>query len=147
METFIFPAYDQSVFEGIVLMAAPTVHTIVGVDDDFRVRESPESLIESAGLTSFVFPSAEEFLRSGKLAEASCLITDVRMPGMDGLELQLRVRLERPNLPLIFVSGHFNEAIRREALAGGAFALIGKPFDPVDLLEAVHQATSKLPLG
>src|SRR5215472_9846877 len=107
METFVPSAYDQSVFEGLFVMNDATVRIIVGVDDDFRMRESLESLIESAGLIPLVFPSAAEFLRSGKLAEASCLITDVRMPGMDGIELQLLVKSERPRLPLIFVSGHF----------------------------------------
>src|SRR5579872_3395342 len=140
METFLLPAYAQSVFEEIVVTVAPKTHMIVGVDDDFRVRESLESLIGSAGFTSFVFGSAEELLRSGLLAKASCLISDVRMPGMDGIELQLRVRSERPELPLIFVSGHFNDEIRSKALAGGAFALIDKPFDPGDLLETVHHA-------
>jgi FixJ family two-component response regulator len=120
---------------------------IVGVDDDLHIRESLESLVESAGFASFVFPSAEEFLRSGKLSQASCLITDIRMPGMDGIDLQLRVRSDRPELPLIFISGHFDDDIRRKALAGGAFALIDKPFDAGDLLAAIHQATSKFPHG
>lgn len=147
METFIFPAYDHSVFKEIAAMADPTTQLIVGVDDDVRIREALGSLIESDGFASFVFPSAEEFLRSGKLAEASCLITDIRMPGMDGIELQLRVRLDRPELPLIFVSGHFDDEIRRRALAGGAFALIDKPFDPGDLLAAVNRAMSKAQHG
>lgn len=128
-------------------MAASTTRTIIGVDDDVRIRESLASLLQSVGFASFVFPSAEEFLRSGKLAEASCLITDVRMPGMDGIELQVRVRLLRPELPLIFVSGHFDHEIRRRALAGGAFGLLDKPFDPSGLLESIHLAVSKFPLG
>lgn len=127
-------------------MAASAVHIVVGVDDDARIRESIESLVESDGFTSFVFPSAEEFLRSGRLKDASCLITDVRMPGMGGIELQHHVRLDRPELPLIFVSGHFDDEIRRKILAGGAFALIDKPFDPAELLETVHRATNKFPL-
>ena len=123
-------------------MTDPTVQIVVGVDDDFRIRESIESLVESAGFTSFVFSSAEEFLRSGKLFEASCLITDVRMVGMDGLELQHRLRLGRPELPVIFISGHHDDEVERKALQGGAFAFMYKPFDPVDLLEAVNQAMS-----
>ena len=74
------------------------------VDDDPRVRESLESLIESAGLTAQVFALGEEFLQRGHLAETDCLITDVRMPGMDGLALQRRVRLARPELPIIFIT-------------------------------------------
>jgi FixJ family two-component response regulator len=147
MESFIFATYDQSVFEKIVAMADPKMPMIVAVDDDLHIRESLESLVESAGFASFVFPSAEDFLRSGKLSQASCLITDIRMPGMDGIELQLRVRSRRPELPLIFISGHFDDDIRRKALAGGAFALIDKPFDPGDLLTAIHQVTSKCPHG
>jgi FixJ family two-component response regulator len=124
-------------------MADPMIHTIVGVDDDVRIRESIESLIESVGFASLVFPSAEEFLGSGKLAEVSCLITDVRMPRIDGIELQRRVKLYRPELPVIFISGHYDDGIRCRALDGGAFDFIYKPFDPLDLLAAVNRAISK----
>jgi len=123
-------------------MLNPTVQIVVGVDDDVRIRQSIESLFESAGFTSLVFPSAEEFLRSGKLLETSCLITDVRMPGMDGLELLRRVRFDRPRLPVIFISGHHDDEVQRKALEGGAFAFMYKPFDPRDLLTAVNQAMS-----
>ena len=128
-------------------MANPTMHIVVGVDDDIRMRESIESLVESAGFASLLFPSAEEFLKSGKLAEVSCLITDVRMSGMDGIELQRRVRFDRPQLPVIFISGHHDDEIRRQALEGGAFAFMYKPFDPGDLLAAVKRAMSKCPHG
>jgi FixJ family two-component response regulator len=124
------------------ILAEPTVRIIVGVDDDIRIRESSESLFESAGFPSLLFPSAEEFLRSGKLADTGCLITDIRMPGMDGIELQTRVRQVRPELPLIFISGHFDDENRRRAVAGGAFALIEKPFDPEALLGMIHRAMS-----
>ena len=129
------------------MIAGPQIRTIVGVDDDVRIRESLEGLIESAGFAAFVFPSAEKFLESGILVEASCLITDIRMAGMNGIELQLRVRQDRPDLPLIFVSGHFNDDTRGKALAGGAFALIDKPFDGSDLLATVRRAISKAPGG
>jgi len=124
-----------------------TPHLIVGVDDDIRIRESLESLIESAGFTSLVFPSAEELLRSGKLSQASCLIADVRMATIDGIELQRQVRLDRPQLPVIFISGHHNDEIRRKALAGGAIAFMYKPFDPRDLLAAINQAMSDCSRG
>lgn len=126
-------------------MTGPAARLIVGVDDDVRIRESLQSLFESDGLAYSVFPSAEEFIESGKLATASCLITDIRMSGMNGIELQLRVRRDRPDLPVIFVSGHFNDETRRRALAGRAFALIDKPFDGNDLLTTVHRAISKTP--
>src|SRR6204780_1710831 len=105
-------------------MASFAIHVVVGVDDDFRVRESIESLVESAGFAPLVFSSAEEFLQSGKLANATCLITDVRMPGMDGIELQRRVRLERPGLPVIFITAHFDDDLQRRAIEGGAIAFL-----------------------
>jgi FixJ family two-component response regulator len=117
-------------------------HIVVGVDDDFRVRESIESLVESAGYTALVFSSAEQFLQSGTLASAICLVTDVRMPGMDGLELQRRVRLERPDLPVIFVSAHYDDDTRRRALDGGAIKFLYKPFDAVELLGTVQTVVS-----
>ena len=132
----------SSQFEVIVAMLNSTPHLVVGVDDDIRIRESLESLIESAGFTSLIFPSAEEFLRSETLAEARCLITDVRMAAMDGIELQRRVRLDRPQLPVIFISGHHDDEARRRALEGGAIAFMYKPFDPGDLLAAINQAIS-----
>ena len=116
---------------------------VVGVDDDFRVRESIESLVESAGYAPLVFSSAEEFLRSGILAGATCLITDVRMPGMDGIELQRRIRLERPKLPVIFISAHFDDEIRQRALRGGAIEFMHKPFDAAHLLEKIQAALTE----
>jgi FixJ family two-component response regulator len=127
-------------------MADLAIHIVVGVDDDFRIRESIESLVESAGFAPLVFSSAEEFLQSGKLAEATCLITDVRMPGMDGIELQRRVRLERPELPIIFITAHYDDEIRRRALGGGAVEFLYKPFDGEDLLRAIDRALNRSPL-
>ncbi len=118
-------------------------HIVAAVDDDFRVRESIESLVESAGYTPFVFASAEEFLQSGTLAVTLCLITDVRMPGMDGLELQRRVRLERPNLPIIFISAHYDDELRQRALDQGAAGFLYKPFDAADLLRTIQPALDK----
>jgi FixJ family two-component response regulator len=116
---------------------------VAAVDDDFRIRESIESLVESAGYTPVVFASAEEFLRSGSLAVTVCLITDVRMPGMDGLELQRRVRLENPALPVVFISAHHDDEIRQRALAQGAIGFLYKPFDAADLLGAIQPALNK----
>ena len=118
-------------------------HIVVAVDDDYRVRESIESLVESAGYTSLTFSSAEQFLRSGMLALTVCLITDVRMPGMDGLELQRRVRLERPTLSVIFISAHYNDEVRQRALDQGAAGFLYKPFDAADLLGAIRPALSQ----
>jgi len=126
-------------------MADATRHVVVGVDDDFRVRESIESLVESAGYAPRVFASAEEFLQSGTLVSATCLITDVRMPGMGGIELQRRIRLERPKLPVIFITAHYDEETRKRALDEGAVGFLYKPFDAVDLLDAIQSALTKAP--
>ena len=113
---------------------------VVGVDDDFRVREAIESLVGSAGYTPLVFSSAEEFLQSGTLAEVTCLITDVRMLGMDGIELQCRARLVRPELPVIFISAHYEDDIQQRALDGGAVDFMHKPFDAQALLGVIDRA-------
>jgi FixJ family two-component response regulator len=123
-------------------MAGLEKHIVAAVDDDFRVRESIASLVESAGYTPLVFSSAEEFLQSGTVASAGCMITDVRMPGMDGLELQRRVRLERPELAVIVISAHYDEATRQRALDQGAAGFLNKPFDAVELLGKIDLALS-----
>ena len=79
-------------------MVTGAIHIVVAVDDDFRVRESLESLVESAGYEPVVFSSAEDFLQSGTLTAATCVITDVRMPGMDGIELQRRIKIGRAHV-------------------------------------------------
>jgi FixJ family two-component response regulator len=113
---------------------------VVAVDDDYRVRESIESLVESAGYAAQLFASGEEFLKSGTLAVAACVISDVRMPGMDGIELQRRIRLARPTLPVIFISAHDDVETRQIALNEGAVNFLCKPFDAADLLEKIHAA-------
>jgi len=113
---------------------------IVTVDDDFRVRESIESLFESAGYKAVLFASGDEFLRSGMLASAACLITDVRMPGVDGIELQRRIRQTNPVLPVIFISAHVSAETRQLALDGGAIEFLYKPFDAAELLRVVQAA-------
>ena len=124
-------------------MAGIAKHIVVAVDDDFRVRESIASLVESAGYTPLVYSSAEEFLESGTLAATGCMITDVRMPGMDGLELQRRVRLVRPELAVILISAHYDEATRQRALAQGAAGFLSKPFDVTELLGTIELALNK----
>ena len=121
-------------------MAGNANPVVAAVDDDFRVRESIESLLASAGFTPWIFASAEEFLESGTLASAACLITDVRMPGVDGLELQRRVGLDRPGLPVIFVSAHYDDETRGRAMGQGAAAFLYKPFDAAELLGAIERA-------
>src|SRR5262245_53564475 len=113
---------------------------VVIVDDDRRVIDSLALLMESAGYMSQSFTSAEEFLQSPALAAAACVIADMRMPGIDGLELQRRIRLNRPELPIIFVSAHSDEAVRNRALRNGATAFFDKPFDCAELLTAITTA-------
>jgi FixJ family two-component response regulator len=122
-------------------------HIVAAVDDDYRVRESIESLVASAGHTPLVFASAEEFLGSGAPESAICLITDVRMPGIDGLELQRRVRLRHPHLPVIFMTAHYDEEVRKRALSQGAAGFLYKPFDAAELLGAIELAVSTPPEG
>jgi FixJ family two-component response regulator len=112
---------------------------IVAVDDDRRVRESIQSVLESAGYDAVVFASAEEFLASGALAQATCVIADVRLPGINGLELQRRMRIDRPSLPVIVVTAHDDEDIRRQALRDGALEFMVKPFDAAELLDRIER--------
>ena len=121
-------------------MAKELIPIVAAVDDDFRVRESITSLLESAGYAPLAFSSAEEFLLSGTLATATCVITDVRMPGMDGLELHRRIKLERPALPVILISAHHDANVRQRAIDEGAIDVLYKPFDGTDLLTIIQSA-------
>jgi FixJ family two-component response regulator len=123
-------------------MVNEVIPIVAAVDDDFRVRESIKSLLESAGYAPLVFSSAEEFLQSGTLATATCVITDVRMPGMDGIELQRRIRVERPTLPVILISAHYNAKVRQTAIDEGAVDFLYKPFDANELLKIIQSALS-----
>ena len=123
-------------------MAGLAKPIVAVVDDDPRVRESLESLIASAGLTACVFSRAEDFLRGGGLAAAGCLITDVRMPGMDGVALQRLVRSLRPDLPVIFITAHHDDEVERRALAEGAACFLRKPFDAGELVRVTRTVLS-----
>ena len=119
-------------------MAKPVVSV---VDDDESVRESLAGLIRSVGLAVKVFESAEEFLGSDLVAGTDCLILDVRMPGMDGLELQRRLKSRQPDLPVIFITAHGSEEeVRQRALAAGALDYLLKPLSEEEVLSAVDRA-------
>jgi FixJ family two-component response regulator len=112
------------------------------VDDDDSVRESLRALLRSVRFVVEVFASAEEFLSSERVRETSCLILDVRMPGMGGLELQRRLTASNPHVPVIFISAHGEEELRSRALRGGAVDYLLKPFSEEALLNAVQTALS-----
>jgi FixJ family two-component response regulator len=119
----------------------PESNLVATVDDDRRVRESVRSVLESAGYEAVTFESAETFLLSGALSKARCVIADVRLPGIDGTELQRRIRLERRELPVILITAHDDDDLRQRALRDGAAAFLLKPFDGGDLLDHVARAT------
>ena len=110
------------------------------VDDDKSVGEALQSLMKSVGFRTAVFASAEGFLNSGDLNETACLILDVRMPGMSGLELQAELAASNRRIPIIFVSAHTPEGARARALAAGAVAFLLKPFSEDALLGAVNSS-------
>lgn len=113
---------------------------IAVVDDDFSVRESLQGLIRSVGFAADVFPTAEEFLKSGQLQEADALILDVRMPGMNGFEFQHYLAESECEIPIIFITAHGDETKRTEALKDGAVDYLFKPFSESALLDAIHTA-------
>ena len=109
------------------------------VDDDESVREAIRSLLRSVGLTVDAFGSAEEFLKSDSLKEAACLILDVRMPGMGGLELQRWLATANFHIPIIFISAHASDTeARNRALKAGAIDFLFKPFNEETLLTDVN---------
>ena len=110
------------------------------VDDDNSVRESVECLLRSVRFGVVAFASAEEFLSSDRVSETDCLIADVRMPGMNGLELQSRLVASHPEMPVIFITAHGDEQLRSRALKGGAVDFLLKPFSEEALLTAVQVA-------
>src|ERR1700737_2449728 len=107
------------------------------VDDDQSVQCALQDLIESEGLSTLCFGSAEQFLDSGAQHKAACLITDIRMPGMSGLELQIKLKAERCAIPIIFITAHGDLKMRPQAMRDGAMKFLAKPFDNTVLLEAV----------
>jgi FixJ family two-component response regulator len=110
------------------------------VDDDTSVRESLQCLIRSFGFAVEAFASAEEFLNSSHLPSTRCMVLDVRMPGMNGLELQRRVAASHREIPAIIITAHGDETARSQALKNGAVDYLLKPFREEALLHAIHAA-------
>ena len=110
------------------------------IDDDESVREAVMALIKTDGIPALAFESAEGFLSSCELKRVGCLISDIRMPGMSGLELQSKLNEERCKIPIIFITAHGDEKVRMQALRSGAVEFLVKPFDDEALLESVRAA-------
>jgi FixJ family two-component response regulator len=121
-------------------MMEDTTKLVSIVDDDDSMRAALQDLLESVGLSARGFASAEEFLSSGKQHETACLITDIRMPGMSGLELQAKLNAERCKIPIIFITAHGDEKMRMQARREGAVEFLSKPLDNENLLDSVRAA-------
>jgi FixJ family two-component response regulator len=113
------------------------------VDDDESFRGALQRLLKSAGFPVRSFASAEDFLKSGKQHETGCLIADISMPGMSGLDLQAKLSADHFPIPTIFISGHGDEKMRLQAMRGGAVKFLAKPFDDAILLESVRTALKR----
>src|SRR5712692_8159941 len=110
------------------------------VDDDDLMRSALQGLLKAVGLPARAFASAEEFLESGQQHDTGCLIADIRMPGMSGLDLQAKLNAQRIRIPTIFITAHGDERMRLQALRAGAVEFLAKPFDDEVLLENVRAA-------
>jgi two-component system, LuxR family, response regulator FixJ len=117
--------------------------TVVVIDDDDAVRRSLKLLLNSVDLPVALFASAQEFLLSYTVDQPGCLVVDVRMPGMSGLELQQQLNLRGAMIPVIFITGHGDISMAVEAMQHGAFDFLSKPFRDQDLLDRIQRALEK----
>lgn len=113
---------------------------VVIVDDDDSMRGALQGMLKAVGFPAQAFASAEAFLQSGQQHQTSCLIADIRMPGMSGLELQAQLNSERCKIPIIFITAHGDAKMRIQALRAGAVEFLSKPFDEEVLLDSVRAA-------
>jgi len=113
---------------------------VVIVDDDESIQDALQDLLDSAGVPAKAFGSAEEFLESGLYRETGCLIADIRMPRMSGLELQARLKADQCPVPIIFITAHGDARTRLQAMREGAVEFLSKPFDHQLLLKKVRAA-------
>jgi FixJ family two-component response regulator len=112
------------------------------IDDEELVRTSLQRLLKIAGYPVAAFTSAEEFVKSGRLQEVRCLIADIRMPGMSGLDLQSQLNAEGYQIPIIFITAHGDEKMRIRAMRDGAVAFLAKPYDNAVLLDRVRACSN-----
>ena len=127
----------------------PATPIVFVVDDDISVRESLQLLIQCEGWHPETFASAQEFLDHPRVLVPSCLVLDVSLPGLNGLDLQKRVAVERPDMPIIFITGYGDVPITVQAMKAGAVEFLTKPFSDDALLNAIRQAIerSRVALG
>lgn len=124
----------------IAMKKGQGTQVIAIVDDDESVQRALQDLIEADGLSARTFASAEAFLESGLQCTVACLITDLRMPGMSGLELQAKIKADGCKTPIIFITAHGDAKVRVQAMREGAVEFLMKPFDDQVLLAKVHAA-------
>jgi FixJ family two-component response regulator len=124
-----------------ILKLAKSV-TISVVDDDSWARDGVRELVESLGYQAFAFASAEQFLESGLLDKTACLITDVQMPGLSGLDLQHELGSKGYRIPIIFITAYPDERRREHALSAGAIGFLTKPFDERSLIDCLTLAVA-----
>jgi FixJ family two-component response regulator len=122
------------------MLSQHKIKLVAIVDDDDSMRGAVHGLLKAVGLPSVTFASAEEFLKSGQQHQTACLIADIRMPGMSGLELQAQLNADRCRIPTIFITAHGDSKMRLQALREGAVEFLSKPFDDEALLESVRAA-------
>jgi FixJ family two-component response regulator len=134
----IVPVLRRCYFFGMAIQTKTNLVAIV--DDDDLMRSALQGMLKSVGLPSQAFASAEEFLKSGQQHQTACLIADIRMPGMSGLELQAKLNAEHCRIPTIFITAHGDAKMRMQALRAGAVEFLAKPFDDEALLGSVRAA-------
>jgi FixJ family two-component response regulator len=121
----------------------PKVPVIAIIDDDASVRIATSRLVRSLGYHVHAFASADDFLKSQHVNDTRCVIADVQMPGMSGLELQSLLLAQGRTLPMIFITAFFEESIKARALEAGAVAFLGKPFDGRVLIDCIDTALAR----
>jgi len=136
---------DQTIFRGI--QGGSTSKLIAIIDDNESMQDSLGDLIESGGFEAQRFGSAKAFLESDLHSRAACLIVDVRMPKMSGLELQARLKQEECNVPIIFITAYDDAEIRAQAMKEGAVEFLAKPFNHQRLLKMLRGTLNSEPYG
>jgi FixJ family two-component response regulator len=132
--------YDCDPTFNLHTLPSGEIKMVAVIDDDELVRTALQELLRSVGLPARSFASAEEFLNSGQQQQTRCLIADICMPGMSGLELQAKLSVDHCKIPTIFITAHGDEKIRLQALRAGAVEFLTKPFDDEALIEKVRAA-------